>query len=1402
LSEDLELEEALAAEPEPVVTRKRVVEAVVIAALLAVLAIGLAGRFGVLTPLGRALIASPLQALSLGRLGALKVEGIGGDVWRDFTIRRLTISDAKGVWLDARAVRVRWKALELFRRRVHAEQITATTVTLLRSPELGPAGPPTRAPASVIVDHLALELDTDPAFSVETGRFDVTGNFDAERGGALTGAMAAKSKLHDGDGASARFTVGGKAVAIDAHAVESGGGALAGSAGLPSKQAFRLDLRAVGQADHGLVYLRAASGARSIAEADGTWTKAGGSARGHIVLGASARTAGYTKMLGPELNFSIAGAGRGAGLYDLNVQGDTDNADLRAKGTVDGSTLSSTSGLAVQAQVKDLGRFLGNPLQGRGAFDGVWIGKPDAWRAKGRLTTQGLSHWGYTLAQTQGPATLDYNRHELKIAATIDGAGGSGQGFVPAVAGPRPHGEIEATRLVDGRILVRSVKLDGDGLKLQGEGQRGLLGGLDFKGALQVSNLAAAKVGAKGTADARWTLFQGKWGEPWKLSVDAKGAGFATGFAVLDHMLGPKPTIRATGALGAPGLSIARADVAGASSTINGSGLLSGDGALKFGFKWTAEGPIDVGPLAVGGRANGTGALTGTLGAPRMDLAADLERIDAPGLVLKPAHLALAFGRTAGQGRDLDGTIEVTASSDYGPAHVRAAFRYAADGLDLTGLDAAGGGASAAGSISLRKSTPSAADLTIAAGPGAFLTQGRLDGRVHIADATGGPSGTASLTASNLALRSVALSLTSAHLDAKGPIDRMAYKLSADGVAAGVPMKVAGSGVGGLVGQGWQASFEGAGRVRRADFHTLSPAQFSFNGPSHSAKADISLGGGKAVLDAQETAQAVKGRLTFSGVDLGALGEDLAGRFNADLTVGGQGQHLDGVLDARLQGARSRDAPSNLAMDGTIHAVLAGPKLTVDAAGTGAVPGDHAKLNVVLPAVATAAPFRIAIDRTKPVNGRFDADGELAPIWDLFFGGERSLGGRLSTAGTIAGTLNAPRFEGRMAIANGRFEDAATGLKLRNLSADVDLRDNLLSVKRFSAQDSKSGSLSGEGQASFANGGSSTLTLTAHGFQLLDNETAKATASGVVTVVQGADGKAKLSGRLTIDRADISTEIAQTPPGVTAMDVIERNKPVSDRDVFQPFAGRGPVAGLDIHISAPRRIFVKGLGLTSEMSLEAQVSGDTAQPILQGEAHMVRGDYDMAGKRFTIDDSSVVYLATTAARMRLDLSASREDPSLTAVIHIKGTAAKPEVTLTSTPTLPSDEVLSQVLFGRSASQLSPVEAAQLAAAVTSLATGGGFDVMGGLRNFARLDRLALAGGDAATGVSVSGGKYISNNVYLELTGGGRQGPSAQVEVRANKAFSFISQLGGETGAKLEVRWKIDYGKPKAPKPKP
>jgi translocation and assembly module TamB len=60
-------------------------------------------------------------------------------------------------------------------------------------------------------------------------------------------------------------------------------------------------------------------------------------------------------------------------------------------------------------------------------------------------------------------------------------------------------------------------------------------------------------------------------------------------------------------------------------------------------------------------------------------------------------------------------------------------------------------------------------------------------------------------------------------------------------------------------------------------------------------------------------------------------------------------------------------------------------------------------------------------------------------------------------------------------------------------------------------------------------------------------------------------------------------------------------------------------------------------------------------------------------------------------------------------------------------------------------------------------------------------------------VTVSGGKYLTDTVYLELTGGGREGPTAQVEWRVRKSLSIISQIAGQQGdSRLAVRWRRDY----------
>jgi len=1381
--------------------------------LVAILALGLAVRYGVLTQAGRNLIVAPLEGLQLGPLGKLHVEGLTGDVLRDFRVRRLTIADTEGVWIDARDVAVRWRSVELLRRRVHIESLSAASVEILRRPMLqggGPAGS-SELPVSLRVDRLQLRLVTDPAFSVQQGLFDIGAQLTLARSGAFGGAIRANSRLRQGDGLDARFDIGlHRRIRLDLEAGEGKGGALAGAAGLPVKQPFRLTAHAEGAVSDGHVKVRAQSGASAIAQADGVWTPGGGGIVAWASLAASSLTDKYARELGPQLKLAARGAPGGPGMEQVDARLSADNAVIQLSGLIDPKKSTAPRGLRLIGQIKNPNRLIGAPTMGPVAADGVLAATSKGWTWTGRASVDRMSALDYAMARVAGPVTFSQVAGELDLKADLQGAMGKGSGLLAAAAGANPHAELEAARLADGRLLIRSLKAKGEGLNLDAQGQRTLFGALSFSGDLKMDRLAAARAGAHGGLDARWSAAQNRADQPWRFTVDASGDKFASGYAELDRLLGPKPKLSASATYDHGVIAVTKGDLAGAAARIGATGVMAKDGALKFALKWTADGPFTIGPLEVAGKARGGGDLAGVWSAPRADLTADFEQIALPGMALKPAHVTLSFAKGPA---DTSGQIAITAGGDYGPAHAKADFKLLADGVALENIDADAGGLIAHGAASLRGSNASSADLTLAATTGAFLAAGRADARLKITSGAGGGQGDLTITAVGAAPKGADISFGSLQIKASGPLAKMAYTAAADGIGEGLPFHLTGGGVADADGPQRSLTFDGSGKVRQAPFRTLAPATLTSEGTNAHLALSLSYGGGRADVDVRQTGGEVKGKAALDSVDLSALGEDLAGRISGDLSLEGQGAHLDGALNARLTGVRTRDAPTKLAVDGMIKARLAGPRITLDASAGQSGSSDKASVNLVLPAEAAAAPFRIAINRTEPIEGRFDANGDIQPIWDLFFGGDRTLGGRLVAQGSVSGSLNTPRYVGHATLTGGRFEDAATGLKLRNLVADVDLADSVLTVSRFSAADAKTGLVTGSGRVDLSTKGASSLTLNAKGFQLLDNDAAKATATGAVTVTRGADGKAALAGALTIDRADISAASARTPPGVVSMDVVEINRPGGARTAQTTSLAQAPAVGLDIQLTAPGHIFVKGFGLNAEMSLAAHVGGTTAAPVLTGTAHVMRGDYDLAGKRFEIDDQGVVYLASDPAKIRLDLNARLDDPTITAIIQIQGTAAKPKVTLTSTPVLPSDEVLSEVLFGRSAAQLSPVEAAQLAAAVTALATGGGFDVMGGLRNFAKLDRLALGGGDAAnsvnaagnryveTGVTVSGGKYIGNRVYLELTGGGRLGPSAQVEVKANRTLSVISQIGGEEGAKLAVRWRVDYGKANVPKTK-
>ncbi|MDQ7813244.1 translocation/assembly module TamB domain-containing protein, partial [Brevundimonas sp.] len=728
-----------------------------------------------------------------------------------------------------------------------------------------------------------------------------------------------------------------------------------------------------------------------------------------------------------------------------------------------------------------------------------------------------------------------------------------------------------------------------------------------------------------------------------------------------------------------------------------------------------------------------------------------------------------------------------------GPARASGNFYLGGDRIRLTDVDLDAGGVTAQGAIALSNRVPSSADLTFTARPGAFLASGTADGRIRLTEGAGAETAILDVTGRNVRLAGSSWIIRSLDLSGRGTLDRLPFTVKAD-VGGATPVSFDGTGVYSRQANAQTIVLEGSGRVREIAFVTRNPAVVALSGDGRVVRVDLGVGGGVLTGELRQDSRAAIIEANLTSVELGSLAPDLRGRVTGRLSLRGSGDDLSGSANVALEDVRSIDAPRGLAIDGTLNAVLVDNTLRVQAqvADEGAV---RANADITLPVEASAAPLRLAVVRTRPMSGEIDIQGQVQPVWDLFLGGERSLSGNINARATLAGSIAAPRINGRMDLWEGGFRDNATGLQLRDVTLASRFDDTTAMIESFSATDGSGGRVSGDGRIGLREGSGSSVELTLTRFTIIDNDIAEARASGPLSVVRAEDGKIQLTGRIDIDEATIQAN----PPGsngIVRMDVVEINKPGGDVPEEEQNRPRGPQIGVDIAIRSPGGdVRVVGRGLNVEMNVNARVTGTINRPTLTGTAQVVRGDYDFGGKRFIFDDRGVVTLSTRPSQIRLNLTATRDDPALTATIRVTGTAARPEIALTSTPELPQDEILSQVLFGRSASQLSAFEAAQLAASVGALAGGGGFDVIGNLRELAGLDRLSFGG--EASSLTVAGGRYITDDVYLEIIGGGEDGAVVNVEWQVRRNLTISSKFGGQGEASLSIRWRRQSRQPGA-----
>ncbi|WP_322963837.1 translocation/assembly module TamB domain-containing protein [Sphingomonas fuzhouensis] len=586
------------------------------------------------------------------------------------------------------------------------------------------------------------------------------------------------------------------------------------------------------------------------------------------------------------------------------------------------------------------------------------------------------------------------------------------------------------------------------------------------------------------------------------------------------------------------------------------------------------------------------------------------------------------------------------------------------------------------------------------------------------------------------------------------------------------------------------------GTLDRRPLQLLSPAVVTRDGDGWVlAPTRLSFAGGEAKLagrfdsDATEV-QASLTRMPLAVLDIGYPGLGLGGTATGTLTVRQAAGAPTGKVDLTISGlTRAGLVLTSRPIDMGVAGVLSADRLGVRAvmASGGRVIGRGQAL--LVPGGAGDWAARMQAGR---LIAQLRYAGPADTLWRLTGVEMFDLSGPVAIGADVSGSLSQPVIRGAVKATGARIESATTGTVLTDVQASGRFGGSRLVIDRFTAQAGRDGRVSGTGQFDFAaaHGVGLDLSLNASNAVMIARDDIGATVTGPLTFhSDGAGGT--IAGDVVLNRSRYRLGRATAATAVPQLNIREINIPGGGEEDDVP---RKPWT-LAVRASAPNGLIVSGLGLNSEWSADLKIGGTPDNPAINGQATLIRGDYEFAGRDFDLARGIIRFGGEVPANPALDIAANANVQGLSATIRVTGTALKPEIGFSSTPALPNDELLSRLLFGTSIAKLSAPEALQLAAAVAALQDGGnGLNPINAVRRAAGLDRLRVLPADVqiGRGTSVAAGKYITRRFYAEIITDGQGYSATQIEFQVTRWLSLLSSISTLGRQNVNVRISKDY----------
>jgi translocation and assembly module TamB len=458
---------------------------------------------------------------------------------------------------------------------------------------------------------------------------------------------------------------------------------------------------------------------------------------------------------------------------------------------------------------------------------------------------------------------------------------------------------------------------------------------------------------------------------------------------------------------------------------------------------------------------------------------------------------------------------------------------------------------------------------------------------------------------------------------------------------------------------------------------------------------------------------------------------------------------------------------------------------------------------------ATLPQGRAPLVATVALSGSMD----IAPFGPAAGNDLRNIAGTLRPNVTISLNGNSMTGSGTLSLTGATLYLPATGMRLTGGRANISVQGDAVQIQQLSFQTARNGAITASGTAKLdpAEGFPTEINVRAQKALVANRPDMLATVSSDVRITGSTAKGFDVTGPVTIDRAEIGIGGSNSSqyPTLKVKEINGGNtpdptapKPPPPTPPGKPAPKPPEMVRLALDINAPQAVFVRGRGLDAEVGGKFTVTGNPSAPAVLGNLTLRHGSFNLVGHQLDFTRGNVALANVNEIDPELDFAATTTVESTTIEVDIAGTSRSPKITLTSSPSLPQDEAMAMLLFGKPSASLSPTEILSAAQSLADLTGGGSVDsgFFGKLRSGLGLDRLSVnsanttdANGQSNSTTAVQGGRYVSPGVYV----GAEQGAStdssrAVVEIEVFKHTKIEGAVGTGADDKIGAKMEWDY----------